>query len=200
MTTDPARAGRPRDPDRDRRLIAAAQELLAEVGYDRLTMDAVAARAGMGKATAYRRWSGKAALVADAVAALQLSQPLPDTGSVREDLLVLASTFIDHDTHRNAVIAGLVTAMARDPHLREVASTAFDRPRFAPYTAVIEAAVTRGEVDPGVDVPLLAGLYPAMAFHHVAALGGVVDAAFAHQVIDGILMPLLTSERAVAPS
>ena len=68
-------------------------------------------------------------------------------------------------------------------------------PRSAPCTAVIEPAVARGEVDPGVDVPLLAGLHPALALHHVAALGGVVDAALARRSVDGVLVPPLTSGR-----
>ena len=78
------------DDSLDDSIVEAAAELLAEVGYDAMSMDAVAARAGVGKATIYRRWSGKAPLVLDTVRArgFQLEE-VPDTGSLREDLVAL---------------------------------------------------------------------------------------------------------------
>jgi AcrR family transcriptional regulator len=89
----PARRGRKRDHSRDAETIDAALEVLAEVGYAGLTMDAVAARAKAGKATVYRRWPSKAELVVEAITRMNrtqvdLEQPL-DTGTLRGDLLGL---------------------------------------------------------------------------------------------------------------
>ena len=86
-TAERHRPGRPRSTERDRQLLEAAQDLLVEVGYDRLTIDAVANRVGAGKATVYRRWPNKTAMVVDAVEALHRPHPPPGTGSLRSDLL-----------------------------------------------------------------------------------------------------------------
>ena len=80
------RGGRSLDSSRDLVLREAALALLAEVGYDRLTMDAVAARARAGKTTIYRRWAGKAELVVDALNSLKGGRGSPGTGSLRRAL------------------------------------------------------------------------------------------------------------------
>ena len=82
--------GRPLDASRDVALRDAALDLLAEIGYDRLTIDSVAARAHASKTTIYRRWSGKAELIVDALNSLKGSHPVPDTGSLRGDLEAIA--------------------------------------------------------------------------------------------------------------
>src|SRR3954447_6644599 len=79
--------GRPRDESRDAVILAATLEVLADVGYDRLTMDAVAARAKASKATLYRRWTNKVTLVIEALQHAKSPTDVPDTGSLREDLL-----------------------------------------------------------------------------------------------------------------
>ncbi|HSD79712.1 MAG TPA: helix-turn-helix domain-containing protein, partial [Solirubrobacteraceae bacterium] len=81
------RPGRPRDPDADARIMRAALELAADGGLRGLRMEAVAARAGVGKATLYRRWSSKQTLLADAIRAAAREIDPPDLGSVREDYL-----------------------------------------------------------------------------------------------------------------
>lgn len=190
-TAQASRAGRPRDQLLHQQLIDATQEILLEVGYDRLTIEAVAARVGAGKTTVYRRWPNKAALVLDAVSALHRSQPPPATGALRTDLLALGHTFIGSDARRTAVIAGLSTAMAHDDHLRAAVLAALGAPRTLEFVAVIEAAAQRGEVRRGCDVPLVGRLFPALAFHQLAALGIAVDAAFVERVVDHVLLPLL---------
>lgn len=190
-TAQASRAGRPRDALLHQQLIVATQEILLEVGYDRLTIEAVAARVGAGKTTVYRRWPNKAALVLDAVSALHRSQPPPATGALRPDLLALGHTFIGSDARRTAVIAGLSTAMAHDDHLRAAVLAALGAPRTLEFVAVIEAAAQRGEVRHGCDVPLVGRLFPALAFHQLAALGIPVDAALVERVVDHVLLPLL---------
>src|SRR3954471_10098445 len=88
--TAPAKLGRKRDHTRDPEILEAALDVLAECGYDGLTIDMVAARAKAGKATLYRRWPSKAELVIEAVACMKQGQSrvedLPDTGTLRGDL------------------------------------------------------------------------------------------------------------------
>src|SRR5215210_7277732 len=89
----PSRGGRPRDPSRDDVIRAAILRLLAEVGYGALTMDAVAAEAGVGKATIYRRWRTKQDLVVDTISDLNRAEATPpDTGSLEGDLRAMLHT------------------------------------------------------------------------------------------------------------
>ena len=91
LTGEPGRPhrGRPRDPAVDEAILAAAVDLLGEAGYARLTMEQVAARAGVGKASVYLRWPNKVALVAEAIQHRSGVVPeVPNTGSLREDILL----------------------------------------------------------------------------------------------------------------
>src|ERR1700710_2802836 len=93
---DTRRAGRPRDPSRDEAIVAATLAIFAEEGYAGVTIEGVAARAGVGKATVYRRWVSKEQLVVDAVKlGCHLTDHLPDTGDVRADLASMLHGLID---------------------------------------------------------------------------------------------------------
>ena len=91
------RPGRPRDVGADDAIMDAVVEILTEVGFRGLTIDAVAHRAGVGKATIYRRWPGKEQLVLDALTAERVPVPEPDTGSLRDDLLAHYLPLADAD-------------------------------------------------------------------------------------------------------
>ena len=108
---------RPRvEGDREREILDAALEVLAEVGYDRLTMDAVAQRAKASKATLYRRWNSKATLVVDALATQKATPPVPDSGDLRTDLLTAfcgMGGLTDHDTTQT--FGAVMTALSTDP-------------------------------------------------------------------------------------
>lgn len=181
--------GRPRDPARTEQILQAAQIVLVEVGYDRLSIDTVAERSRVGKATIYRRWPSKAALVADAVNALHPIEELPDTGSLRDDLMALAVAFTGSRT-RDSVVTALITAMSRDQQLRNAIGTAVAAPRTAEFTAVIQRAIARGEADPSADPSLLGQIVPSMVFHQVAVHGHVTD-VFVTSIVDHILLPLV---------
>src|SRR5436190_6924748 len=90
-TAEPAR-GRPRDPSRDEAIIDATIDVLVRDGYDRLSMEGVAAAAGVGKTTVYRRWSSKAELVIDAMATLKPAIDTIDTGTLESDVELLIAT------------------------------------------------------------------------------------------------------------
>ncbi|MGH3125959.1 MAG: TetR-like C-terminal domain-containing protein, partial [Streptosporangiaceae bacterium] len=126
------RGGRYLDSSRDLVLREAALALLAEVGYDRLTMDAVAARARAAKTTIYRRWQGKAELVVDSLNSLKGVPDIPDTGSLRDDLRALAECITSAESRFGAqVTIGMVSALARDAELRRLFGEKFIAPRMA---------------------------------------------------------------------
>lgn len=188
--------GRKRDASRDDALCRAALAVLAEVGYDRLTIDAVAARAGAGKATCYRRWAGKAELVVDAIGHMKAAPELPDTGTLRGDLVALTCHFHDaEDAFRTDVQAGLVSGLVRDAKLREVFTEQFIAPRKAVFRTVFDRAVERGEIAPVPGYELLSDVVPSMVFHRLILTGKAPDAAFVQTVLDQIVLPLVHSSK-----
>jgi len=187
------RKGRPLDASRDVALREAALELLSEFGYDCMTMDQVAARARASKVTIYRRWSGKAELVVDALNCLKGERPVADRGTLRDDLEAIAQSSGSNDRFDGQLTTGLITALARDSELRQVFRERLIDPRLANVKHVFERAVARGEISPERNLDLLTLLLPALILHHLLINGEVPDAQFAQQVIDDVIMPLATA-------
>jgi AcrR family transcriptional regulator len=185
--------GRSLDSSRDVALRESALALLGEVGYDRLTMDAVAARAGAGKTTIYRRWQSKAELVVDAVNSLKGDHEVPDTGSLRQDLHAMASDIINGERHLGALTVGMVNALAHDAELRRVFREKFIAPRMAGFRTVFERAVARGEMPAGHDLDLLARLFPALGLQELVMSGELPDTRSALHIMDVIVYPLATT-------
>ncbi|GAB3598160.1 TetR/AcrR family transcriptional regulator [Angustibacter peucedani] len=189
---------RPRvEGEREEQIFAAALGLLSEVGYDRLTMDAVAGAARASKATLYRRWSTKADLVVDAVsrAACVPSPDVVDTGSLRGDLLHLACDdggFTDQVPM--GVMVALVTALHREPELRAAFDREFLEPRLALTRSLFERAAERGELAEGADVDLLAQVLPALVVHRVFVTGQHPTPDFVERAIDEVLLPACRAE------
>lgn len=195
------RGGRHLDPSRDDALRRAAMELLAEVGYDRLTMDEVAARAHAGKTTIYRRWPSKAELVVDALRCAKGSPEFPDTGSLRGDLAAVIKRMTSADNRFDArVTIGVVNAVTRDDELRRVFRERVFGPRMAGMRAVFERAVARGEMPDGHDFDLLASVFHALAMHYLLTHGQMPKTAFAQRIVDHVLLPLATSAPAQKPT
>lgn len=182
--------GRPRDAKVDAALLRSAQDLLLEQGFDRVSVESVAAHAGVGKAAVYRRWSGKTALVVAAVSDLAQVPPVPDTGSLRGDLLACARTFIRSERTQR-VLAGLMTAMVHDDDLRTAARDALGGPFTTLFHQIITRAVQRGQVPASADAESVSEVFPALAFHRGTALGLPVDEVFVVRVVDNLLLPLL---------
>jgi AcrR family transcriptional regulator len=190
-----AHRGRQLDASRDAALRDAALELLAEIGYDRLSIEAVAARAKASKMTIYRRWSGKAELVVDAISSMHKPGEVPDTGSLRGDLAAVAKNCDSADTRFDAqLLLGLVTALARDSELRQVVRDHFLGRGGTRVRQVFERAVARGEIPEGRNLDLLISVFPALAIHHLLIFGELPDPDFTAQVMNDLVLPL-----AVAP-
>jgi AcrR family transcriptional regulator len=195
MDTSGRRPGRPPDDSVGEHLLRATQDLLIEEGFERLTMDAVAQRCGASKATIYRRWPSKAALAADAAAALFTAPDLPDTGRLRDDLLACGRAYLQHDSRADQVLASVLTASRHNPDLRDAAQSAIAAPYSSLFERVISRAVSRGLVPRTVDVETLAEIFPAVAYHRTAALGVLVVEADVLRVVDSVLLPALAQPR-----
>ncbi|WP_227999022.1 TetR/AcrR family transcriptional regulator [Nocardia australiensis] len=189
-----SRGGRPLDSSRDPVFREAALALLAEVGYDRLTMEAVAVRAGAAKTTIYRRWPGKAELVVDALNSLKGDPDIADTGSLRHDLRALAESITSAEGELGArVTIGMVNALVRDTELRKVFADRFIAPRMTGFRTVFERAVARGEMPVGHDLDLLAGLFPALALQELVSTGELPDTRLACRLMDEVVYCLATA-------
>lgn len=189
----PRGATRPRVAgEREEEILDATVRLLVDVGYDKLTLDAVAAEARASKATLYRRWNSKAELVVDAVHRAKACGGMldVDTGSLRGDLQALACRvggLIDEVPL--SVFAGLMSAMHHNPDLMTAVHERFLGPRVELAARVLERARERGEIGPEVDIRLLSAVLPAMVLHRRLVMGEPVDARFVTRVIDEIVVP-----------
>lgn len=197
--------GKRLDRSRDAAILRAALEGLAEVGYDRLTVDSIAARAHAGKGALYRRWPSKAALVVDAVVAWReqfAPVTIEDTGSVRGDFEALLAALPDFDdaTRRQmAVFAGLVSAAVRDAELKTLlASYALERPRHIIET-VLERGIARGEIPPNRPLGLVPDLIVGLNFVHTLT-GSGSEREHVRRIFDEIVIPLVTSPEPPGPS
>ena len=191
MNTTARPPGRPLNLAIDEELLRTTQDLLIEEGFERLTMDAVARRCGASKATIYRRWSSKTALVVAAAAALFRPPEVPDTGDLREDLLVCGRAYLEQEARSAQVLASVISASRHDPGLRDAAKDALGTPYAGLFETVLGRAVDRGLVRPDLDVQTLAQVFPAVAYQQVAALGRLVTEADVTRVVDAVLLPAL---------
>jgi AcrR family transcriptional regulator len=143
-------AGRPRDPAVDAALLDAADALLTAHGYAAVTIEAVAARAGVSRPTVYRRWPSRVAVVMAAVARHEDPAPTGDTGSLRGDVRALARA-VAVVTARPAfatVLPGLLVDLADDPGTRTALIGEWVAPRAAALGSALARAASRGEVEP----------------------------------------------------
>jgi len=191
--------GRPRDETRDAAILEATISVLGDVGYDRLTIDAVAAKAKASKATVYRRWPNKAALVVEALHTLKpVPAPgaetpclFPDTGSLRGDLLAGLQKIANKlSTDEGKLMAAVMTAAARDPDLAVAMRGNHEEKRRSCHT-VVARAVSRGELDSDDGAETLHEVVPALMYNRLLIVGEPFDDAFLTKVVDDIALPLL---------
>lgn len=179
---------------REAAIVQAVLELLAESGYDQLTIDAVAARARCSKATIYRRWPDKAALVITAIRrhATEPAAAAPDTGSLRSDLqAALAAMRAGLSGQDAALILGLIGAMHRDPELAGTVREQVLPAKREVFGAVIARAAARGDVPAAADGALLAEISSAVLFSRLLVTGEPLDDAFTQHLVDAVLLPAL---------
>jgi AcrR family transcriptional regulator len=180
---------------RESEILDAAVHLLCEVGYDRLTMDAVAAEAKASKATLYRRWTSKPSLVVDAILRTKeaLQVPEVDTGNLRDDLVQMACGQGGlSDTRSAQLMAAMVTALHHDPEFAAEFRTRVIGPKIAVSRQIFERARERGEITADLDLDLLAPALAGIVLHRGFVLGETTDEKTVARVVDEIIVPAAT--------
>jgi AcrR family transcriptional regulator len=173
-------------------ILDACSGLLNEIGYARLTIDAVAARAHASKATIYRRWSGKAPLV---VAAVRLRTDVDGitaafTGDLRGDLLAHLRSARDRLAGQGPLLASMVQAMQQDPELAQLMRADIARCQ-ATTTTLLDRYASIGVVT-ATDIEMVRQLAPGQVLTRLLITGEPVDDEFLARLVDRVLLPLLT--------
>lgn len=192
--------GRPRDASRDAALRKAAMEVMAEVGYRALTMDAVAARARAGKATIYRRWDSKLELVIDTCTQfVQSNIPEPNTGSLPQDFREILSAFASFLTGP-AGKAGqaLVGELPHEPELAAAFRESFLLPQRDVLRRIVERGIDRNEVRADAPVDTVVEIAGAVLLKRLMLTGEPLDSRFVERILNEALLPLLRAEPAAA--
>ncbi|MDB5733077.1 MAG: transcriptional regulator, TetR family [Variovorax sp.] len=183
--------GRPRDAALDGAILRAAMELLGEAGMAAVTMDAVAQRAGAGKASLYRRWKSKDELLADALTLHSPTDVEVDTGRLRDDLVRVYEHYYGIGDHLMQAAVQEMLGNVRQ-HMAWTEKVAPERltARRAKVRALFERAVARGEIAPPPDLDLLLDVVPAMVLSRYNTRGQKVTRASIARFVDGLVMPL----------
>ena len=192
MSSDPAprrAVGRPKDQRADRAIVTAALELMAEYGVRDFRMDDVAEQAGVAKATIYRRYRSKDALVTDAVASLVSEIEIPDTGSTRDDLLALMRQAVDlyNGSLAARLMAPLVEEVRRNPTLAKTVRDEFLTGRRVALSAVLKRGIRRGDLRGGLDLDLALDVLGGAIFYRLLVTGGPIDDRLAKGIVELIL-------------
>jgi AcrR family transcriptional regulator len=187
------------DPSLDGAILEAALAGLGELGYERMSMDDIAARARVGKAAIYRRWSSKPAVVADAIAHWRRTLgpvEAPNTGGLRSDIDALVDAVPDFDAdalNTIKVIVGVATAAMHHPVLAAALDDlALSAPRQI-ISAVLGHAVTRGEIPVGRDLTLVPDALMGLNVLRVMT-GRPIDRVYVRRALETLILPLAAAD------
>ncbi|GAA0368112.1 TetR/AcrR family transcriptional regulator [Actinoallomurus spadix] len=181
--------GRPRDAARDRAILAATLELLAEAGYPALRIDEVARRAGVAKTTIYRRWPSKGEMVLDAIATHLGDRSIEETGDPLRDLRRLLEVTYEGlaETVAGRALPALAAEIMADPGLAGEYRRRFVHPLRDRARALIDRAVAEGSLRPEVDPDLLMDVVVGPSLYRPIVMGVPAPAASASAVFDLVI-------------
>ena len=185
ISSDAAKRGRPRSDDVERAILSAASDLLMERGLDAMTIEEVAARACVGKASIYRRWSTKGSLALDAFLVDYLAQqPVVDTGvledDLREALSLLSAAVVG--TAMGRALVGIIAEAQNDDDLAQGWIDRVLAPAREQYRVMLDRAIERGEIPVGSDVDVIMDLLYGAAYHRLLQGHLAIDAEFIARV------------------
>lgn len=173
----------------------AVLDELAELGYARLSMEAVAKRAGVGKSALYRRWSSKQQMALAVLAEFSVGQAeLPDTGSLRGDVRASLEAVTRWLTHPrfSRILPDLVAEMARSPELSELVEGMIGRPRRDHSVAFLRRAIDRGELNPDIDLEIALDLIAAPVYWRLTVRDSDAEAGYLDKLTDVLMRALGT--------
>jgi AcrR family transcriptional regulator len=160
-------SGRPRSTHANQAILQATLDLLGEVGYQSMSIEAIAARAGVGKTTIYRRYTSKEEIVADAIESLREDISIPDTGSFWGDMDILiknAAKKIDSPLGRQT-LALIISTASSNPQFAQVYWKKYTQVRREALSQVLERAKFRGEIDSSADIDLVIDLLSGSLYY-----------------------------------
>ncbi len=195
--------GRPRSKLADRAILRAATDLLAERGLGGMSIEEVACRAGVGKATIYRRWPSRGALALDAFLAEFLGQqPLPDTGTLRGDLLTALRAWIRSVTQTSAgpMLSGLIAEAQQDRALAAAWRDRVVEVVRAQHAVMLDRAISRGEIPADTDKDVVLDLLYGPAYHRLLHGHRPLTDQFARRVVDLIVAALTADHPGPGPA
>ncbi len=188
--------GRPRSASADQAIREAAVELFAESGFEGVSVEDVAARAGVSRATIYRRYPSKVDLIVEAGGCLVTDDiAFPDTGNLRDDLRGLARSLVKgfKDSPAGRVMPVMVFERRRYPEL-DAGYRRFLRDRRARTRQVLDRAVERGELPSDADVAVMSSMLVGPIFHRLMITQEPLNDAFVDTLVDALLRGFGASE------
>ena len=193
MTQQPrAKAGRPRSVGARAAILDASIALTREVGFDALAMEAIAKRAGVGKSTVYRWWPSKEVLIAEALGRFARAIPVPDTGSLEDDLttILLGTMRMYGDPATKVLLPALLAAMARSPLVARTVRSGLVSARRTAMREVLARAVTSGELPRTTDLELSLDLLSGPLLHRAVVMGRKINTHMVTAVVQAVLQGL----------
>jgi AcrR family transcriptional regulator len=185
----PSRSGRPRSERAHQAILTAARELLIEKGFAAMRLEHVAARAGVGKATIYRRWPSKEALAQDLLSHLAAPHiEVADSGNTRDEMLAAVTNPMRAVTESDfgPVIRALLSQIASNPSIGDPFRASVVEARRAEIAKVIERGVARGDLRPDADAGVATELLVGPVYFRLM-FGGVLDLEFAKRIVDSVM-------------
>ena len=181
----PSRRGRPRRADADEVIIRATIELLQELGVAGLSMDLLAQRAGVGKATIYRRWDSKEAVILHALRMSDTPIPVPDEGTLRDDLNAYLDAVVRHyhPGRGSDILPHLIEASCYDEALR-ASLDEHNRQRQATVRLLLQRGIERGELAADTDIDLLVDVLIGPFLYRRLITGAPLDGDFTRRLVD----------------
>ena len=192
--------GRPRSAQAHKAILDATLKLLAEEGFQGLSIEEVAAKAGVGKTTIYRRWSSKEELVIDAIHAVQVNLSMVDTSNFRNDLVTLFKTAYQSMIARpllEQLIVKIIGEYQTNPEIFQVFITQLLVPRFQQFRHMVEQAQARNEIRRDIDWTLVIELVSGSLYFHWIITRFLVPSSssadeWVEQMIDVVMQGIAT--------
>ncbi|PJZ88150.1 TetR family transcriptional regulator [Leptospira levettii] len=195
VSPPPPTLGRKRDPSLDISIMNAALEILAEEGFDGMTMDQIATKVGTGKAACYRRWPSKVKLVKDALIWMNRNQleleKIPDTGSLRNDFLALLKPHSMEEANAKLRILGGLGTFWLDEEIETKGITEIFGPWMEVNRTLMQRAMERGEISKKANVELVCKVMNSMATYRALIERKPPDKSLFIALIDQVVMPAL---------
>ncbi|KAF6631747.1 MULTISPECIES: TetR/AcrR family transcriptional regulator [Paenibacillus] len=180
-----SKRGRPRNVETQKSILNASYDLLLEQGFGAVTVEKIAERAKVSKATIYKWWPNKAAVVMDGFLSATIARlPVPDTGCVLDDILIHATNLVRFLISREGkIITELIGEGQLDSGLSEAYRTRYFHPRRLEARLLIERGIERGELKENLDIELCIDLIYGPVFYRLLVTGYPLDDSYVRQLV-----------------